>query len=357
MTMQADQPAPILTGDATPVATEAQRIAAIEAKFKELGPPKELIDQDGPADEPNDMVDEVDQPTTEPETPAAKAVRPLDGLDEDADPDADIDQIAEAQREIVRQRRERAKERDEFRAFQEERAQFAREKAEWAEFKKRFSDPGSFLELYEQAGGDPTKLGEYVVSAQDPARRATESARRELDPIRKQLEEANNRIASFEQERAVAAAMREVSGRIGELAADTTQASTVSHSAAMLKNDADHFWETYDAECLKLAQRVDGFGRPLRFTWDHAIKETEKRLAREAARFGAHQPLSANGTPPAQTPATKPTNGKAPPKNVTQRSAGGRTMIAEEPDYSLLSPKERAAHLERHYREREKLGR
>jgi hypothetical protein len=259
-----------------------------------------------------------------------------------------------AQREVVRQRRERSRQQAEFEAQQ---AAFYREQQEGqqrlqqlAPFLESIKTPAGVLEWFDKQGGDPTALIEYIRKAEDPSFRAAQDAKKELNPFRKELDETKAQLQAIQQAQLIAEATRQLDTRVTELAGAEKYAKHVQHCAAMAKSDHDYFIDACDRAATQLQERRDSFGRPLPYDYDDVIIEVEKRLRKEAARYGAPQPAGAENTNQPHTPATKPKNGKAPPKNITQQAAGGRTVMAEQEDYSLLPPKERAARLEQRYR-------
>lgn len=348
---------------ATPVPSIAERTAALEAMVSENGQPAEVraLDIDGPGvdegeeggeQQPETDVEEQAAPT-KPEKPR---VKPLGNPppEDDTAAEGDIDQVAAAQRDIVRQRRERQREQLEFEqgmaSLQRERLEFDRQRQQVLELQQRLATPEGVLEYFEQQGGNGQQIGEFIVQANDPSRRAASEAKKALSPIEQELKRTQERIAEFEKQQAVTQITSDLTKRVNELAASDEYAEDVQYTAGILEADREHFLQAADAVCLRLGQKTDPFGRRLPFDYDDVIIEVEKQFAREAARYGAQKPKGANGSKQApKAPATKPATAKAQARNVNQQTAGGRTVIAEEPDFSMLSPKDRAAALEREY--------
>jgi chromosome segregation ATPase len=349
--------------EATAVPSAASRMAALQAKIEASQPQDQTGEGSSTVDESEEAGQEAEV-ETEPAAPKAKAkaaqaskVRPLGGKaaaedDVDAEPETDIDRIAALERNVRKEARASQAREQQFQSqlaqFHRERQQFDQERQQLHAMRTQLATPEGILEWFEQNNGTGEKLGEYIVQANDPTKRAAQEAKRALTPIEQELAAIKQEFARMHAERATAQAETQLKGRLSELASSDEHADDVQHSAAVMNSDPEYFVQAANAACDQLAAtRVDAFGNALPFDFDDVILELEKKFAREASRYTARQTTGeATATQARSKPAPK-LSAKAPAKLVNQRVASGRTMLAVEEQPEMLSLKERGARLER----------
>jgi len=348
---------------ATVVPSAAARMATLQAKI-DASQPTELTGE-GSSTLEEDAGGEEQEVATEPGVPKAKAkaraetakVRPLGGVEpaedaEEADGEAGIDRIAALERSVRKEARASQAREQQLQAqmvhFQREREAFAREQQQFQTMRQQLATPEGILEWFEQNNGTGEKLGEYIVQANDPSKRAAQEAKRAIDPVAAELAAIKGEMARMQAQRDTEAAAGQLKNRLTELAGSEDYADAVQHSAVTLENDPDYFVESANAVCDHLAAtKRDAFGRPLPFDFDDVIVELEKRFKREASRYGARQTTGETTATKARTQPAQKLPAKAPAKLVNQRNASGRTMLVAEEQPEMLSLKERGARLER----------
>lgn len=248
----------------------------------------------------------------------------------------DFDRIIALERDVVRKSRQAAAQQRQFaqqmQQLQHEAHKLQQERAAFSEQQKRFSDPAAVLEFFEQSGAAPTSLAEYILSANDPTKKAALEAKKLIDPTTKELAELKAEMQAIREEKAQLAAVAKFTGRVAELA-ESEHAASLPHVASMHEHDPEYLIEQADVVASELAQKTDGYGRPLQFGYDDVIVELEKRFKRFANRFRTPQ-TRGSAVEPAdiedETLETAlPTRARAPAKktSLTQRAASGRTTV------------------------------
>jgi hypothetical protein len=306
-----------------------------------------------PRGEPEDASDDAPLTPTKPDSPAAKKPkvplpRGLGGDDEEvAAADADesgaeeaktpeLTRMLSAERDLRRKSRAQQQERQQFdterRAFVAQQQQLAEQQKQVQQLLQRFSTPEGILEHFESLG-EPggAKIAQYIVEAQDPAKKAAWEAKKSLTPIEQKLQEMQQRLDSMTKEREYHQAVTAFTGYVGDVT--ESYADKLPYVAHVFKTDQNYLVQRANQVADELHSRRNPYDEPLQH--EDIVVELEKRLAHEARYYARHEPNgrtveSVDDVDDEPVQPKMPLRAKAPAKPLTNRAAGGRTMAAKE---------------------------